>query len=166
VCRPRFQVAAGHGPAFERCLADPARAQDPIPEAERQMCAPDIDVDATEELAWRVPREVASLFVAVRESFRARLRAESSRPASDSAAFSALLDHALATWTLRDPSKPKPDPVFERDGYRCAVPGCSSRMSWATTRATPAGPACGSLCVLGAGLLSPTSVTASVIDPP
>jgi hypothetical protein len=123
-------LRAGHGPAFERCLDDPARAQDPIPEAERQMCAPDIDVDATEELAWRVPREVASLFVTVRESFRARLRAESSRPASDSAAFGALLDHALATWTLRDPSKPKPDPVFERDGYRCAVPGCSSRMNF------------------------------------
>ncbi len=123
-------LRAGHGPAFERCLADPARARDPIPEAERQMCAPDIDVDATEELAWRVPREVASLFVAVRESFRARLRAGSSRPVSDGDAFSAMLGHALATWTLRDPEKPRPDPVFERDGYLCAVPGCSSRMSF------------------------------------
>ncbi len=45
-------------------------------------------------------------------------------------AFSATLDHALATGTLRDPSNPPPDPVFERDGFLCAVPGCSSRMSF------------------------------------
>jgi hypothetical protein len=73
---------------------------------------------------------VASLFLAVRESVRARLRAETNRPVSEGHAFAAMLDHALATWTLRDPSKPRPDPVFERDGYLCAVPGCSSRMSF------------------------------------
>ncbi len=123
-------LRAGHGPAFERCLADPARARDPIPDDERQLCAPDIDVEATERLEWRAPREVASLFLAVRESVRARLRAETGRPVSESEAFSAMLGHALATWTLRDPSKPRPDPVFERDGYLCAVPGCSSRMSF------------------------------------
>ena len=122
-------LRAGRGPAFERCLAAPERARDPIPEDERQMCAPDIDVEATERLEWRVPREVASLFLAVRESVRARLRAETNRPVSEGNAFAAMLDHALATWTRRDPSKPRPDPVFERDGYLCAVPGCSSRMS-------------------------------------
>ncbi|MCZ7618454.1 MAG: HNH endonuclease [Myxococcota bacterium] len=123
-------LRAGHHPAFGRCLEDPARTRDPIPEDERQMCAPDIDVEATERLDWRVPREVASLFLAVRESLRGRLRAVTSRPASEGDAFAAMLDHALATWTLSDPSKPRPDPVFERDGYRCAVPGCSSRMGF------------------------------------
>jgi hypothetical protein len=123
-------LRAGHGPAFGRCLAEPARARDPIPEDERQMCAPDIDVEATERLEWRAPREVASLFLAVRESFRGRLRTETGRPVSESEAFSAMLGHALATWTLRDPRAPRPDPVFERDGYLCAVPGCSSRMSF------------------------------------
>ncbi len=123
-------LRAGHHPAFGRCLEDPARTRDPIPEDERQMCAPDIDVEATERLDWRVPREVASLFLAVRESLRGRLRAVTSRPASEGDAFAAMLDHALATWTLSDPSKPRPDPVFERDGYLCAVPGCSSRMGF------------------------------------
>ena len=123
-------LRAGHGPAFERCLEDPARARDPIPEDERQLCAPDIDVEATERLEWRAPREVAALFLAVREAIRGRLRAATNRPASDSDAFAAMLDHALATWTQRDPGKPRPDPVFERDGYLCAVPGCSSRMSF------------------------------------
>jgi len=123
-------LRAGHGPAFERCLADPARARDPIPEDERQLCAQGVDVEATERLDWRAPREVASLFLAVREAVRGRLRTVKERPISDGEAFSAMLDHAIATWTLRDPSKPRPDPVFERDGYLCAVPGCSSRMSF------------------------------------
>ncbi len=122
-------LRAGHGPAFERCLEEPARAKDPIPEAEQQRCAPDLDVEATERLDWRVPREVAVLFGAVREAVRGRLRAETGRPVTDSDAFAAVLEHALATWTLRDPIRPRPDPVFERDGYRCAVPGCTSRMS-------------------------------------
>src|SRR3970282_2267760 len=43
--------------------------------------------------------------------------------------FDAMLDHALATWLLRDPAARRPDPVIERDGYRCAVPGCTSRRN-------------------------------------
>ena len=128
--RDPLLVGLDEADAFERCLEDPASAQDPIPEDERQLCAPDIDVEATERLAWRAPREVASLFLAVREAVRGRLRAAAERPVSDGEAFSAMLEHAIATWTLRDPSKPRPDPVFERDGYLCAVPGCSSRMSF------------------------------------
>jgi hypothetical protein len=40
-----------------------------------------------------------------------------------------MLDCALEAWTLRDPAARRPDPVIERDGYRCAVPGCSSRRN-------------------------------------
>ena len=40
-----------------------------------------------------------------------------------------MLDCAARAWTLRDPAAPRPDPVFERDGWRCAVPGCTSRAS-------------------------------------
>lgn len=32
-------------------------------------------------------------------------------------------------WTLREPGSRLPDPVVERDGYRCAVAGCTSRRS-------------------------------------
>jgi len=35
----------------------------------------------------------------------------------------------VKSWTLRAPGAPRPDPVIERDGYRCVVPGCSSRRN-------------------------------------
>ena len=122
-------LRAGHWRAFERCLSHPERAQDPIASEERQMCAPDVDVEATQRLAWRVPREVAALFCAVRETVRSRLRGENGRFPSDSEVFDAMLECALLAWALRDPRARRPDPVIERDGYRCAVPGCTSRRN-------------------------------------
>jgi hypothetical protein len=107
-------LRAGYHFAWQRCKRDPARAQDPIPESERQMCAHEIDVDATEELLFRVPLPVAALFRALR--------------VGAGIAFEAMLDHALATWLRTDPGK-RPDPVIVRDGWRCAVPGCMSRRN-------------------------------------
>jgi hypothetical protein len=101
-------LRAGHDAAWRRCKFHPERAQDPLPPGERQLCAPDVDLEATERLAWRVPGEVAALFFAVRERFEA------------------VLDHALATWRLQER---RPNPVMERDGWRCAVPGCTSRRN-------------------------------------
>jgi hypothetical protein len=120
-------LRAGHHLAWDRCQFHPERAQDTIPPAERQMCAPDIDTEATQQLAWRVPRAVSVLFTAVRETLRSRLRAERGRVLTDGEVFDGLLDCALLAWTLRDPLARRPDPVIERDGYRCAVPGCTSR---------------------------------------
>jgi hypothetical protein len=107
-------LRAGHHFAWHRCKQDPARAQDPIPQAERAMCAHEVDVDATEELVFRVPLPVAALFRAVR--------------VGAGVPFHAMLDHALATWLPTDP-KQRPDPVIVRDGWRCAVPGCMSRRN-------------------------------------
>ncbi len=118
-------LRAGHDRAFQRCQFHPERAQDPIPPGERQLCAPDVDPEATQELAWRVPREVAWLFTAVLETLRAQLRRERGRFFTDGEVFDGLLDCALLTWTLRDPPARRPDPVMERDGYLCAVPGCT-----------------------------------------
>jgi hypothetical protein len=122
-------LRAGHDLGWQRCKYHPERAQDPLPEPERQKCAPEVDPEATERLAWRVPRDVAWLFGAARESFRAKLRAELGRQPSDGEVFASLLDHVLWTWTLRQRGGPHPDPVIERDGYLCAVPGCSSRSN-------------------------------------
>jgi hypothetical protein len=106
-------LRAGHHFAWHRCKQDPARAQDPIPDTERHMCAIGVDVDATEELVFRLPLGVAALFRAI----HARL------------GFGHMLDHALATWLARDPGARRPDPVIVRDGYRCAMPGCMSRRN-------------------------------------
>jgi hypothetical protein len=122
-------LRAGHSRAFARCQFHPERAQDPIPTEEQQMCARDIDVEATEQLTWRVPYEVASLFGAVRETLRAKLWPERGRFLYDGEVFDAMLDCALLAWTLREPGTRCPNPIVERDGYRCAVPGCSSRRN-------------------------------------
>jgi hypothetical protein len=106
-------LRAGHSPAWGRCQFDPECARDPIPAVEQQLCAHDVDVDATEVLEWRVPRDVAALFYAAHRKL----------------GFEGMLDHALAAWLAHDPAARRPDPVIERDGYLCAVPGCSSRRN-------------------------------------
>jgi hypothetical protein len=122
-------LRARHSRAFARCQFHPERAQDPIPPEERQMCAPDIDTEATQLLAWRLSYEVAALFTAVRETVRSRLGAECGRFLGDGEVFDAMLECALLAWTLRDPPARRPKPVVECDGYRCAVPGCTSRRN-------------------------------------
>jgi hypothetical protein len=126
-------LRAGHHLAWHRCKFHPERAQDPIPPGERQLCAHDVDPDATQQLEWRVPQEVAWLFRAVLETVRARLRKANAAPRwpLDGEVFEVLLDGALLAWTLRDPKarRPDPDSVMERDGYRCSIPGCSSRRN-------------------------------------
>jgi len=122
-------LRAAHDLAWFRCKFDPARAQDPIPPEERQMCAHDVDPEATQALEFRVPLDVAALFAGVRETLRGRLEQASGSPVYDGDVFDALLDGALLSWTLRDPRARRPDPVAEREGYRCAVPGCTSRCN-------------------------------------
>ena len=93
------------------------------------MCAHDVDTEATQQLVWRVPRDVAALFTAVRETLRSWLPAERGRALTDGEVFDGLLDCALPAWSLREPGARRPGPVIVRDGYRCAVPGCTSRRN-------------------------------------
>ena len=65
----------------------------------------------------------------MRETLRGRLAARWGRPPHDGEVFEALLAGAERAWTLRDPRARRPDPVIERDGYRCAIPGCTSRRN-------------------------------------
>jgi hypothetical protein len=103
-------LRAGHHLAWQRCKFQPQNAQQPIPPEERQLCAHDVDVEATERITLRVPRDVAMLFAA---AFAA------------AGSFEAMLDHALEAWQ----SSGRRHPVIERDGYRCAAPGCTSRRN-------------------------------------
>ncbi|MGH7336606.1 MAG: HNH endonuclease signature motif containing protein, partial [Myxococcota bacterium] len=122
-------LRAGHDAAWFRCKFDPERAQDPIPPEERPMCAHEIDLEATQELVFRLPQGVAALFLGVRETVRYGLERVTGRAVFDGEVFDAILDGALLSWTLRDPGARHPDPVAEREGYRCAVPGCTSRCN-------------------------------------
>jgi hypothetical protein len=70
-------------------------------------------------LAFRVPISVAVLL-------EIQIRRYRHRRDPDWRAFERVVAHALLEWT----SAPKHrDPVFERDGFRCAVPGCRSRCN-------------------------------------
>ncbi len=122
-------LRAGHGPAAWRCFYHPEQAQDPIPESEQQMCAHDVDPDATERLEFRVPHEVGALFQALRETLRKHHHRDKGGPLHEGEAFDLILSLALLAWTRRDPRARRPDPVIVRDGYLCAIPGCTSRCS-------------------------------------
>jgi 5-methylcytosine-specific restriction endonuclease McrA len=40
-----------------------------------------------------------------------------------------MFDHCLATWRARPDRAPAAHRVFERDGWRCTVPGCTSQRN-------------------------------------
>ena len=79
----------------------------------------------SERLVFHTHPEVAQLFRAVLATVQRRLERIRGRPCNQSDALEAMLDHALATW------RPKKRVrrfylVFERDGWRCTAPGCTS----------------------------------------
>jgi len=82
----------------------------------------------TERLFFSASPEVAQLFRAVLATVQRRLERERGRPSCVSEALEAMLDHAIAAW---QPEKkpPRAFAVFERDGWRCTAPGCTSHRN-------------------------------------
>jgi hypothetical protein len=88
-----------------------------LPAAQMRARCEQQGIDA--ELTFRGPRSVVLLF---REAIAAFAEADD----LPWQACERLLDHVEAEWR----SQPRhPDPVFERDGWRCAVPACSGRTN-------------------------------------
>jgi hypothetical protein len=78
-----------------------------------------------ERLVFLAPPEVAQLFRAVLATVQRRLERICGRRCKPSDAIEAMLDHALTTW--RPQKRVRRDyVVFERDGWRCTAPGCTS----------------------------------------
>jgi hypothetical protein len=73
----------------------------------------DVDAPPRAAIAFHAPREVAVLFLAV---------------LSRAGSLEALLAHAIATWTEAG-GQFDDYADFERDNYRCAVPGCRARRN-------------------------------------
>jgi hypothetical protein len=90
-----------------------------LPPAERQMCARAGGEPCDAEIAFVGPASVVAL---------ARAAAEASRRPGEALwqGFARLLAHAVAEWRGRPRH---PDPIFERDGWRCQVPACTSRRA-------------------------------------
>jgi len=71
------------------------------------------------------------LFRSVLCSLRRSLEASTGRLPGEDEAFEAMIDHALRTWGVDDPRlrRRRALAVFERDGWRCTIPGCTSQRN-------------------------------------
>jgi 5-methylcytosine-specific restriction endonuclease McrA len=78
------------------------------------------------------PVPVARLLEAVHASVRRHLERETGRLPTPGEGLEWMLDHVLAAWSperQRPERDPREERVYERDDWRCTVPGCSSRRS-------------------------------------
>ena len=80
----------------------------------------------TIHLFFTAPADVARLFKSVLATIQRRIERKNGRTASESEALDAMLEHCFATWSPEDQNIPADHRVFERDGWRCTVPGCTS----------------------------------------
>jgi hypothetical protein len=103
---------------------DPTVSDRPPVPASSPSCAQREDA----HLFVTAPCEVTRLFRATLCTVRRRIELLTGRSASEGAGFEAMLDHVMETWGRTDPSasEKRRHRVFERDGWRCTVPGCSS----------------------------------------
>jgi hypothetical protein len=75
------------------------------------------------------PADVVQLFRAVLCTVRRRMERDMGRLPTEGEALGAMLDHALSTWGALDTKVPARHRVFDRDGWRCAAPGCTSMQN-------------------------------------
>jgi len=75
---------------------------------------------------FNAPRDVARLFHATLCTVHRALERHWGRLATEGEALEAMLDHVFGVWDPLERSVPRAHAVFERDGWRCTVPACSS----------------------------------------
>ena len=110
---------------------DPSGPREARSSAERQTCAR--PGNAVEGIALRIraPGDVVRLFRSVLCSLRRRVEAETGHLPREGDVFEAMIDHALSAWGVDDPRLRRRGPLalLDRDGWRCTIPGCSSRRN-------------------------------------
>ena len=87
---------------------------------------------APEEVCWARffgPPDVVQLFQAVLCTVRRRMEQDNGRLPTSGEALGVMLDHVLSTWGVLDGKLAARHKVFARDGWRCAVPGCTSMQN-------------------------------------
>jgi hypothetical protein len=104
--------------ALETGAFDPAAL--PVLPTGVQIGARDSAGETSETWVANVPADVGRLFRACLCSVQRRAGA------TPGAALEAMFDHCLATWRRRVPRDQR---IFERDGWRCTVPGCTSQRN-------------------------------------
>jgi hypothetical protein len=72
------------------------------------------------------PPEVVATLRAVLATVRRHLERRTGRMPTAGEALGAVLDHAIESWAAVAERTRAAHRVFERDGWRCVVPGCTS----------------------------------------
>jgi hypothetical protein len=72
------------------------------------------------------PADVVQLFRAVLCTVRRRIEKETGRMPTEGQALGAMLDYVFECWGIGKGKTDPRDRVFERDGWLCTVPGCTS----------------------------------------
>ncbi len=112
----------------ERAIAtdrlDPRSLSDSLSEDVQTGAHPTVPGEI--QLFFPAPADVARLFRAVLATVQRRVERRNGRTASESEALDAMLEHCFAAWSPENPKIPPDHRVFERDGWRCTVPGCTS----------------------------------------
>ncbi len=75
------------------------------------------------------PPDVVQLFKAVLCTVRRRIERETGRLPTSGEALGTMLDHAFGTWGFPEERVAARYKIYARDGWRCAVPGCSSHQN-------------------------------------
>ncbi len=94
---------------------------DPLPPLEREIGACSV--------RFFGPAEVVQLFRAVLCTVRRVMERDTGKLPTAGQALGAMLDHALSSWGALDGKVAARHRVFDRDGWRCAVPGCTSMQN-------------------------------------
>jgi hypothetical protein len=113
--------------AFARSAGLPEAARGSGPHGpERQIGAQRTASAETSLIFVHAPRPVARLARAVLCTVRREIERRTGRPPTVGEAFEAMLEHAFDTWAPPGSRTRAAHRIFERDGWRCTVPGCSS----------------------------------------
>jgi hypothetical protein len=109
----------------ERDLAAAPSAESASELASRPAAAPVKPARESCRVSLIVESEVAQLFRALHCSVRRRLEREVGRAVTKGEALGWICAHALRSWNALEARTRREHRVFARDGWRCAVPGCS-----------------------------------------
>jgi hypothetical protein len=97
---------------------------------EREIGAPPREAaEETCSVRFFGPADVVKLFRAVLCTVRRRMERDMGSLPTEGEALGAMLDHALSSWGALDGKVPARHRVFDRDGWRCALPGCTSMQN-------------------------------------
>ncbi len=120
------EEAAGGVDAEASAKSDGDDEDPDAPEAPERQTGARPPSGETCRVSFGVPPDVARLFRAALSGVRRRIEERGATQVTAGDVFEAMLDHALAAWEVRDPKLRADHRIFERDGWRCQFPGCSS----------------------------------------